>query len=99
MRMGDNLVIFNVIGTPVFYIGQLVDYKSDVLKLQNTLMGATNRETGQTELGPVPHASRESVITINPTVLPGIMVSKPSDDLVDAYNHNFVKAYSRLTLV
>jgi hypothetical protein len=96
--MNSEIIVFNIIGTPVMYIGKVVldDIDSGRLVLTEAVMGIN--EKGSVQLVAVPSADKHSHIEIPTGQVPGIKIRQPDEDLVKAYENAILRAYSRLTL-
>jgi hypothetical protein len=96
--MNSDVIVYNIIGTPVMYIGKVVadDIDSGRLTLTEALMGVN--EKGTVQLVRVPSADKFSQIEIPTGQVPGIKIHNPDEDLVKAYEDAILRAYSRLTL-
>ena len=97
MSFEEKLVVFKGMG--ISYIGKLAEEpNSDFLKLKSCIMMIAKKD-GQHEVGSVPYASRDSLITVPLKQMPGVIIDNPEKQITEMYNKEIVSCYSNLTLV
>lgn len=101
METSDRKLGVFSLGLRIAYIGEVVHNDADNLKLTRVLMleREVNPQTGQIgagSIGPVEHASRESVIEFNKRLIAGTFITEPNADLVKVYDREIGPCYSPL---
>ena len=102
MEQERKLVVYSM-GVRVSLIGELVSDTETTLTMRKVLKLETevNPQTGEigsNSIGPMTHASRESNVIINKTIMAGIVVDNPDPDIVKVYDREILPCYSKLKL-